>query len=329
MYYISYSGFVWCVIGGYITYINIHINKLIKNRNMELELNYQIFRIIQYKTNSIIFVVNIKQDKITIYYNNEKSKQLYSKTNMFNPDNMLSNNIIKQKDYHKYKLLYENIITGKQYIPVEIEMKFNDAWEWKKISTWLSKTQSIIGLIEDFNDFNEQKEKFNIINKKAQHDFLTGLYNREFFIEQVDNYMTQNKDSNYALFIIDLDNFKKVNDIFGHITGDITLKEVGETLKSSIDKNHLLGRLGGDEFVIFIKDVENIDDIHKYAKKLNKELVKHYEKNEKSVHISVSIGIAISNKKMTFKELYEKADNALYQVKNNNRNDYEIYDNKL
>lgn len=127
-----------------------------------------------------------------------------------------------------------------------------------------------------------------------------------------------------ALFLIDLDNFKKINDIFGHRTGDKVLFEAANTLKTSLRSSDLLGRLGGDEFVLLIKNAPNIEAIHKIAQKLNKSIIKTYTKSNKSITISCSIGISIIHKNMTFKKIYTNADKALYNVKSNGRNSYFI-----
>lgn len=115
-----------------------------------------------------------------------------------------------------------------------------------------------------------------------------------------------------------------MNDTLGHIVGDKALHEAAASLKSVIRAKDLICRIGGDEFMLFIKDAESVADIRFCAEKINRILVKTYEKDGKEVTVSASIGIALVEEGITFESLYERADRALYEVKNKHRNQYWI-----
>ena len=167
-----------------------------------------------------------------------------------------------------------------------------------------------------------------IWRKRSWTDPLTGLYNRETFVEAVEERLKTIQDLETAgldaLFILDLDHFKTLNDTLGHMMGDQALKQAGANLRFSIRKTDLAGRLGGDEFVLFLEELPDLFALEQCAKKVNKALLMSWEREQKRVDISASVGIAIAERGMAFKELYEKADQALYEVKRHGRNGYRI-----
>ncbi len=156
---------------------------------------------------------------------------------------------------------------------------------------------------------------------------MTKLYNREAFIRRM-NAMTGSVDQKTqygALLIIDIDYFKKINDNMGHKTGDMLLKEVADTLYCFFRSEDIVGRLGGDEFVVFVKNIQEISLFEKRISDLNGLLNKCYHKDGKYIEISASIGIALTDEDgRTFDILYERADQALYKVKESGRNGYRI-----
>ena len=114
---------------------------------------------------------------------------------------------------------------------------------------------NIIGILEDFTGEQIKELEIGRINEKSKYDFLTGLYNRETFEKEFENFVNKNinPDKKSFLIILDLDNFKKVNDSLGHIIGDRVLEEASNVLKSNLKSSDIIGRLGGDEFIILLK----------------------------------------------------------------------------
>ncbi len=186
-------------------------------------------------------------------------------------------------------------------------------------------TGDIIAIITVTDDLHSLKVSEADLQHKAHRDPLVGAYNKlatELFIK---NYLVKNKMG--SLFMIDLDNFKSINDTFGHAFGDDVLKEAFEKIARNFRADDILGRVGGDEFVVFLKNTVNIDEISKKATKICSEVNKVYEKNGQSVNLSCSIGIALSpTHGETFEELYHKADLAMYSCKKKMKNGYVIYE---
>lgn len=130
------------------------------------------------------------------------------------------------------------------------------------------KNKKIIGVLENYD---EQKEKeaeiehhlknINKIQKASQRDFLTGVYNREGLIQNIEKALKEdkNKQGVDAFFILDLDHFKEINDFLGHGTGDQVLQNTAKILDQCFRKEDIVGRLGGDEFVLLIRRIDRIE----------------------------------------------------------------------
>lgn len=164
---------------------------------------------------------------------------------------------------------------------------------------------------------------------KNKTDFLTSIFNREGFIQEMNYYLSFEKGTTFrdVFLILDLDNFKAVNDLLGHGVGDEVLIETADIIKKNLSKKDIVGRLAGDEFVAFVRNIEERKDIESIASRLNKLLCREIEKNGIKVSVSSSIGMAVVEREdKKFEDLYEKADIALYQVKNSGKNSYRIYD---
>lgn len=166
------------------------------------------------------------------------------------------------------------------------------------------------------------------MKSKSRQDALTGLWNRIYTEEAVNEMIAQGAKG--ALLMIDMDNFKAINDNYGHIAGDQTLKMFADTLRSLEEKNDVLCRIGGDEFVVFIKDVTSKDMLGSRASDIISDLSAKLKECKFETNSSVSIGIAQTPEDgMDFDKLYNSADKALYYVKQNGKNSYHFYSDKM
>lgn len=176
------------------------------------------------------------------------------------------------------------------------------------------------------------KQNLEDANKRiaymANHDNLTGLPNRRLLydlIEQVISHSRRNKKE-FALFYIDLDNFKPINDNFGHEVGDEVLKIGSQRLLHAFRESDTVARIGGDEFAAVIRDVDGKKAIQQVAKKAIKALQAPIKVQEQTCTVTVSIGIAIfPGNGATFEELLKKADQAMYMVKETGKNGFCFY----
>lgn len=178
-------------------------------------------------------------------------------------------------------------------------------------------------------DINENKKVQLELRFKAERDSLTGLYNKGTTGKVISDYLqsSQGKDLTAALFIIDVDNFKTINDQLGHTFGDAVLCELSERLQRIFRVDDIVGRVGGDEFIAFMKDIKSIDIAKKKALEICNAFRNTYKSADDTEHtISGSIGISIYPLGGTeYLSLYEGADTSLYSSKNKGKDTYTIY----
>ncbi len=179
-----------------------------------------------------------------------------------------------------------------------------------------------------------KKELYNSIEAAqrnsylARHDTLTGLYNRDVFNKNLNSVV--NKIGSHALFFLDLDQFKIVNDTAGHLAGDEMIKQIAEVLLNTLESQGILARLGGDEFG-YIKEKCSKQEAIDLAKKLLSLIDQfHFTWDKKLFTVSVSIGIVLIDRKVASAvEAFKNADIACYIAKNAGRNQYHIYEKGL
>ncbi len=184
-----------------------------------------------------------------------------------------------------------------------------------------SRVGKILDAHEKRKDLENRLEENTM---KSLTDALTGLNNRPFLEKELKRLLEE--DHYGTLFMIDLDNFKKMNDTYGHMVGDEVLKIFADVLKGYARKGDLICRLGGDEFVTFYTDLTDPEIVAKKAT----DVIKTFSERMGAIGyggiVSVSIGAKITLGGEAFQELYDKADKTLYYVKNNGKNAYLIYD---
>ncbi|HIM07743.1 MAG TPA: GGDEF domain-containing response regulator, partial [Gammaproteobacteria bacterium] len=194
---------------------------------------------------------------------------------------------------------------------------------------YLIKGQGDGYLINRVIDYSiERKRDIQQLNYLANYDSLTGLANRLLFRERLDRALIR-ADRNktlVALFVIDLDRFKSVNDSLGHDAGDQLLVEVSKRLSACTREGDTVARLGGDEFTIIMEDVKNTDDVVKIADKVLDLMKREFDILSHDVFVTPSIGITIYPIDDTHaSHLFVNADSAMYQAKENGRNCYRFY----
>ncbi|MEP2652609.1 MAG: diguanylate cyclase, partial [Paraglaciecola sp.] len=180
-----------------------------------------------------------------------------------------------------------------------------------------------------FNDITHKKKSEKDLWTMANHDILTGLPNRGYFRKSLDSAISKakNEGASLALFFIDLDRFKQVNDTLGHESGDRLLKKVGATLVKLARKTDYAARLGGDEFAIIIENVTSKVNVERIAVELVKQFDKGLIVNEKDSGVGVSIGISLyPDNANNADELVHYADTAMYFSKTTGSNLFHFFE---
>ncbi len=172
----------------------------------------------------------------------------------------------------------------------------------------------------------ENAQLYSRLEETALRDGLTGLYNRMFFNKEIQNCMSNYSklDLPFVLSILDIDHFKKVNDNYGHLCGDLVLKEVANLVKGQIRKEDIICRYGGEEFAIIFKNTGDINSVLHRVEELREKIkaaVFSYEDN--SISVTCSFGLvscSSCSKTASIEEVVKYADEALYEAKRSGRN---------
>ena len=182
-----------------------------------------------------------------------------------------------------------------------------------------------------YQSHEELRKQKDLMSYKAHHDELTGLPNRVLFNDRLEVAITKasRKESVVAVFFLDLDRFKEINDTYGHDAGDEVLKVFAQRLKESIRAEDTLARMGGDEFMIIIEDHVNPNTSKVVAQKIIEAMDEPIKLENNTINLSASIGIALYDKDAQEpQELIKNADLAMYDAKENGRNNFKFYKSK-
>ena len=193
------------------------------------------------------------------------------------------------------------------------------------ITDRLGEPLRVIGVVTDID--NEKKLELQL-SERASYDFLSQLYNRSTFEKELQSEIERNAHTKVGVLFIDVDDFKFINDRFGHSVGDEVIKYVSGCIKQRVKGSGFAGRFGGDEFVLCITDPDQIRDIESLSLDLIDELYSgyHSELANVSINIKASIGIAFSpDHGEDGKQVVAAADEAMYFVKKNGKANYHIY----
>lgn len=166
-----------------------------------------------------------------------------------------------------------------------------------------------------------QQEKI----ESAQRDVLTGLRNRAGIAEEVNRILVQKKYGTFC--IIDMDNFKQVNDTYGHLEGDRVLKRFAHLLTECVGEDDLIARIGGDEFILFFPQKYTRDELRNKASKIVRYIEKNLVRPNKLIRTTISMGLSVApTDGITFEMMYTNADKALYHVKRNGKAAFSLYE---
>ncbi len=188
------------------------------------------------------------------------------------------------------------------------------------------------GRMITYTDITERKKFEDSMKRQALHDPLTGLPNRLQLRNRLEDAISQADRSEriVGLMLLDLDNFKNINDSLGHPTGDALLKEVSGRIADCLRKTDTVARLGGDEFAIIAPNIEAVAGITTLAARIVESLAKPFALGEDEVHTGASVGVTIyPHDKGDLDQLMRNADLALYQAKEEGRGTWRLYDDQL
>lgn len=286
------------------------LNKRAKNR---FEMENKRYVILSQLSNECLFEYHIKSGDLEILKNIDKGTDICEKEEFIE---MLKNTI---KDFDNCNS-EENIYTLKMSLSGGDKAVFKVFFSYLKDES--GKNHSIIGKLMDISE--EEREKEQLITK-SQLDGLTGLYNatttKEAIIIGMKN---KGADKTDAFIIIDCDKFKEINDNYGHLKGDLALQSISKGLKLAFRQTDIMGRIGGDEFCVYMHDIPSAE----FVRLKCKQLINHIQELNGDFSINLSIGITIWKDQISYEDLFQQADDALYLAKEDKASKIIIYGEK-
>lgn len=300
-----------------------NMNKVIENKN----------RLAVEGSKDIAFWWNVNQNIISIDYSIREYLEIRGEGDVLISDKSWQKFILED-DIDIYNKKIDKVLNSKkeEFYSIEYRILSKDnrvVWLQSKGKKTLEKNGDLFihGALSDITD---RKEKELEINYLSFNDEVTGIPNRRFFVREVTNHIKNYPNEKIAFIFIDLDNFKYVNDTYGHDAGDLLLIEFAKIINNMEIKDSLFARYGGDEFILVQYNIQEKNKIKYILDNIIKKLSNPIIINEKEIFCTLSIGVSvypIDGGDMPI--LLKRADMAMYLAKVNGKNRYEFFDIKI
>lgn len=296
-----------------------------KNILQALQREKERYSLIIENSNDIIFDIDFAKHQFVCASSFAKVFQWQPSTDL--RDIVYSREHVVEEDYPVLEKIRQQMRAKGKSITAKLRiLKADGHYIWMKISLLrvsnVDEPQKYLGRLLNIDRQMRENEALRL---QSQTDALTELLNKATFEIMVKAQLAKDEVVEGALFFIDLDNFKTLNDTLGHLSGDEALRDFSDKLRQCFRSDDLLGRFGGDEFCAFVANLPAAI-VRKKAQELAKALNKEYGNGTKKVNLSASIGVALFNVQMRdYDKLLEQADQALYDVKSNGREGYRVF----
>ncbi len=279
-----------------------------------------------------IYEYNIEQNRIFTIRGDGKQYNMGGEG--LNAPEVLSSDDLHPEDKEAFAQFCRLATNSTEPGYAEARIRVNGEYRWVALTTKLlsdkrGKPYSVIGRFSDIDD--KKKEELEL-KEKAMRDSLTGLLNRNAFQEMAEEMVdevVQSGTGNPVMLIIDIDHFKQINDRFGHLFGDTVIMSLTEILNAVFGERGIIGRFGGDEFTVFLPKFDK-RELEMQIAVVRERFTSEAEKTESALETHCSIGVSVFGQDGTdIEELVRNADNALYYVKENGRNNYAFCDENM
>lgn len=306
------------------------VEDITDRKNVEEELHQQAERlhilseaeggkIIDYNARTDVMVIKSSKE----YDTSEKMIKKYMED--------FDESVIFEEDVAYYQSIFRGLLTSPKNETIEYRTKrFENDYTWYQLNltSLLGPEGYVTRIVGRMINIHEKKLKELDLLLRAEKDALTGLYNKGATMQLIQNAIEDSKkDTLNALMIIDLDNFKEVNDLLGHAQGDQVLVDTATALNAIFKGGDIVGRIGGDEFVVFMKNLNAISNADILAGKVVRNVNFSFDYEDRQINVTCSVGVAIfPYHGNDYEELFNKADKAVYTAKANGKCGYRIYD---
>lgn len=268
-------------------------------------------------------LLQLKQGDIRFLYGDEKFAEITG----YEPEEVVSadfsvKNIIPDKSRKEFVFAICKQMKERSTACIEMELIRKDG---KSINTVCCmsryfdqdyKEECIKTVIQDVT---EERQAHIEMMSRLEQDAMTGVYNKNAIERVINGALELESDKEHALYLIDIDNFKQINDTFGHVFGDTVIQDFVTSVRKAFSKRAVLGRIGGDEFVVFLPDT-NQEEVQEAAKRVTNAIRREITTELDVVQISGSVGIVMWQPGEDYQTLVKKADAAMYHSKDRGKN---------
>ena len=245
--------------------------------------------------------------------------------------------IVHSDDREKFLKAVESYIAGKSKKHFQMELRFKTKtgdykWVLIKGMAIINPEGIAVRMAGSLTDINDRRLAEERIHQMAYYDNLTGLPNRTLFTDRFSIAAANalRKKRMVAIYFLDLDNFKTINDTLGHTYGDELISDVGRHLKEQMRRGDTIARLGGDEFIIMQPNIKKIEEVNHMASRLLASFKQPWILKEREFYISASIGITVfPDDGQDVQTLMKNADTAMYKAKEMGKNNFQLYTESL
>lgn len=293
------------------------LSDITEKRQLEQKLSiiHERYKIFEETTSSVLFDYIVCEDTMKFSSNESGTIKRWDIT-----EYRTSPSLIHPDDQEKFNKTLMNAC----YSPVKGDIEYRtraidpNKYTWCKAyySSVEDDTGKIIHVFGRMKNIDIEVNKRNAIIRKTERDHLTSIYNRMTAEQKITERINNNYGYNMYFILIDIDNFKNFNDVYGHIFGDKVLVTVSENILK-LFPDAISARYGGDEFIIFT-DTESNGSVIQKLESLSSD--SYCMKNDRKIDITFSIGVAVSDKKIDYVNFFSEADAIMYDVKNNGKN---------
>ena len=295
-----------------------------------LRLSLERHQIIMAQTNDIIFELDFISDTLSC---SPMWEERFGYPHIVHQatSQLLNSSNVHPEDLAELAEKLNQLRSGSRYL--EMEARIANAagqYTWNRLRATAQQDQrgSTIKLVGVIIDIDQEKRISQALLDEAARDPLTKLYNRKASRSQIDAYLADRKPGEQAaLLVIDLDNFKDVNDRYGHMYGDAVLAQASAEISRFFRGNDIISRIGGDEFLILMKNIPGPALVEARCRNLIAAVQRLHHEESTGPLLSCSVGVAlVPEHGTTYQDLFQRADRALYSAKTQNKGCFVFYD---
>lgn len=301
----------------------------LQSKNDEIERAYDMYKLVSDATTDGIWYPDVQGDRRVfagkwheiLGYRTDELQEIDMWNEIIHPDDL-------DKNYEAYLRHIDNKTEKYEY---ECRMKAKDGnYKWIRVTgkAMYDENGKIHMLAGAISDISKLKEQQAYIEYLAFHDSLTGLPNRALFMDRLSIAvgMAERNKRNVAVVLLDVDNFKEINDSMGHDIGDIFLKIIAKRLSQSVRNYETLARVGGDEFAVLLQNISEQDEAFEFCERLREAVNEPFELEMHTFNISISIGVAMyPTDGKNIVEILKNADTAMYKAKAIGKNNIQFF----